>query len=69
MHKAINKTTECEVGIKIMNKKAMKTEDIELFRREIEILKISQHPNIIRLLDVFETAEFIFIGKTCTYKI
>ena len=26
-----------------------------MLRNEIEVLKISQHPNIIQLLDIFET--------------
>ena len=28
--------------------------DQELLKREIEVLKICQHPNIIRLDDIFE---------------
>lgn len=44
-----------------MKKKAMTLQDIELQKREIEILKICQHPNIIRLLDVFENQDYIYI--------
>ena len=44
-----------------MKKKDMTTKDLELGRREIEILKICQHPNIIQLLDLFENGEYIFI--------
>lgn len=36
-------------------------QDIELQKREIEILKICQHPNVIKLLDVFENHEYIYI--------
>ena len=39
----------------------MNTNDVELQRREIEILKMCQHPNIIRLLDIFENEECIYI--------
>jgi len=39
----------------------MSTEDLELLKREIEILKICQHPNIIRMLDIFENQEYIYI--------
>lgn len=35
--------------------------ELELQKREIEVLKICQHPNIIRLLDVFENSENIYI--------
>jgi len=36
-------------------------QDIVLQKREIEILKICQHPSIIRLLDVFENHDYIYI--------
>ena len=39
----------------------MSIKELELQKREIEVLKICQHPNIIRLLDVFENPEYIYI--------
>jgi serine/threonine protein kinase len=57
----IHKESQRKVAIKIMNKKEMKTQDLELVRTEIEILKICQHPNIIRLYDVFENYDHIYI--------
>ena len=57
----INKQTKEKVAIKIMNKEKMDTSDIELMRTEIEILKICQHPNIIRLYDIFENVDYIYI--------
>lgn len=39
----------------------MSIKELELQKREIEVLKICQHPNVIRLLDVFENPEYIFI--------
>lgn len=39
----------------------MTVSDVELQKREIEILKICQHPHIIRLLDIFENQEYIYI--------
>ena len=57
----INKHTKEKVAIKIMNKKKMDSSDIELMRTEIEILKICQHPNIIRLYDIFENIDYIYI--------
>lgn len=56
-----HKQTNRKVAIKIMNKKDMTTQDLELVRTEIEILKICQHPNIIRILDVYENLEFMYI--------
>jgi len=39
---------------------------IELYRREIEVLKMCQHPHIIRMLDIFEDQNLIYIVmETC----
>lgn len=57
----IHKKTGKKVAVKIMKKKQMTLQDIVLQKREIEILKICQHPSIIRLLDVFENHEYIYI--------
>lgn len=57
----IHKKTQKKVAVKIMKKSEMTTQDIELVKREIEILKLCQHPNVIRLLDIFENVEYIYI--------
>jgi len=49
------------VAVKIITKHSMKPIDVENVFREIEILKLCQHPNIIRLYDVFVNAEYIYI--------
>ena len=59
----IHKQSGRKVAVKIMNKKDMTNQDLELVKTEIEILKISQHPFIIRLYDVFENLDFIYISK------
>ena len=51
---AIHKHTREYVAVKILQKEEMGNKDLELQKREIEVLKICQHPNIIRLLDIFE---------------
>ena len=58
---AVHKKSEKKVAIKIMKKSMMSIKDLELIKQEIEIMKISQHPNLIRLLDVFESVEYIYI--------
>ena len=50
-----------EVAIKMVNKTQMTPEDLELQRNEIEILKVCQHPSIIRLLDIFENETDIYL--------
>ena len=57
----INKETKKPVAIKIMAKKNMDKSDMELAKVEIDILKVSQHPNIIKLYDVFENENYIYI--------
>lgn len=58
---AIHKKTGKAVAVKVMSKKEMSVQDVELQRREIEILKMCQHPHIIRLLDIFENQDYIYI--------
>lgn len=58
---ATHKKTGKKVAVKIMSKKEMEPSDVELQRREIEVLKMCQHPNIIRLLDIFENQDYIYI--------
>lgn len=56
-----------EVAIKIIHKADMKGDDSELLRREIEILKLCQHPHIIRLLDIFENhLDMYIVMETAT---
>ena len=57
----INKETKDKVAVKVMNKNNMDSSDLELVRTEIEILKICQHPYIIKLYDVFENIDYIYI--------
>lgn len=39
----------------------MSLKDLELIKREIEVLKVCQHPSIIRFFDVFESQDYIQI--------
>jgi len=57
----INKETKMPVAIKILSKKLMDKSNMELAKIEIDILRIAQHPNIIKLYDVFENEHFIYI--------
>ena len=57
----INKETKDKVAVKVMNKNNMDTSDLELVRTEIEIMKICQHPYIIKLYDIFENVDYIYI--------
>ncbi|KAM3129286.1 hypothetical protein pb186bvf_018573, partial [Paramecium bursaria] len=59
---AIHIPTQQQVAIKIMNKERMvDIIDIERVQRELHILKIVRHPNIIMLYDILETPKHIFL--------
>lgn len=58
---ATHKKSGKEVAIKMVSKTEMSPEDLELQRNEIEILKVCQHPSIIRLLDIFENETDIYL--------
>ena len=56
-----DKKTGKKVAVKTVHKKDMKQIEIYQQRREIEVLKMSQHPNIVALIDLFENSENIFL--------
>lgn len=58
----IHKKLQRKVAIKIIKKKCLTLVDLQQVKIEIEILKIAQHPNIIRLYDVFENEDYIYIS-------
>lgn len=61
VRRGINKITKEDVAIKIMSKKNMSIFDLEQVKNEIEILKIANHPNIVKLYDVFENIDYFYI--------
>ncbi len=61
VRKSRHKDTGDVVAIKILNKKKMKIKSYDMVRNEIEALKLCQHPNIVRLFDVLENVDYIFL--------
>ena len=53
--KAIDRKSGKTVAVKIINQADATRNDLELHKREIDILKICKHPNIIHLIDLYET--------------
>ncbi len=49
------------MAVKIMKKSNLTQEDIGLIKREIEIMKVCQHPNLILMHDIFENTDYIYI--------
>ena len=58
---ATHKQTGTKVAVKAIKKAKLTIEDLDLAKREIEILKLCQHPHIIQLFDSFENPEYIYI--------
>ena len=61
VYKATHNETGRKVAVKTLCKKKMNSYELEVQRREIDVLKICQHPNVIRLLDVYEDIENIYM--------
>jgi len=53
-------TTE-RYAIKCIKKSNVERDDIKLLRREIQIMKAVDHPNILKLYEVFESEEEFFL--------
>ncbi|MCQ2817119.1 MAG: protein kinase [archaeon] len=58
---AMHKDTGRKVAIKIMARKDMTASDLELAKTEMDILKVCQHPNIIKLYDVYDSPDYIYL--------
>ncbi|ETI53347.1 CAMK/CAMK1 protein kinase [Phytophthora nicotianae CJ01A1] len=58
---ATHKRTGVKSAVKIIDKSKLQPTEKELLRTEIAILKLVHHPNIIRLYDVYEDRQYIFI--------
>jgi calcium/calmodulin-dependent protein kinase I len=56
-----NKTTKLKVAVKIISKEQMNDADKILLNNELEIMKLVSHPNIVSLIDLFETNDNIYI--------
>lgn len=54
MYICVQKSTQLTRAVKVMEKSAIDESEKERFSAEIKILKIMDHPNIVRLYEVFE---------------
>lgn len=58
---AVHRYSGTQVAVKKIDKSHMMPEELELQRREIALLKLCQHPNIIQLIDYFEELDTIYV--------
>ena len=61
VYKGIHKASERIVAIKTLEKENLNSNEFNMIQNEIDILKICQHPNIVKLYDVIEDTEKIHI--------
>ena len=52
--KAKHRESQVRYAVKVLSKKKMSDEDKIAMQTEIEILKTVDHPNVVKLVDVFE---------------
>ncbi|CAK71371.1 unnamed protein product (macronuclear) [Paramecium tetraurelia] len=59
---AINQVIGHEAAVKVLEKKCINQEgDVERVKREIQILKVLHHPQIVKLYEVIETENHIYL--------
>jgi len=59
VRRGVNKKSGEEVAIKFIEKKFVDKQDLMLLAREIDIMKKVDHPNVLKLKEVFETDDTI----------
>ena len=58
---AVHKKTGQNAAIKIMGKKDIKSIEMYQIKKEIEVMKMSKHPNVVKLIDIFESADNFYL--------
>ncbi|KAK2908893.1 hypothetical protein Q8A67_004730 [Cirrhinus molitorella] len=58
---ARHKVTKTEVAIKIIDKTRLGESDLKKIKREVQIMKLLKHPHIIKLYQVMETKDMLYI--------
>nr|XP_057938807.1 serine/threonine-protein kinase SIK1 [Doryrhamphus excisus]XP_057938808.1 serine/threonine-protein kinase SIK1 [Doryrhamphus excisus] len=58
---AKHKVTKTQVAIKIIDKTRLNSSNLEKIYREVQIMKLLNHPHIIKLYQVMETKDMLYI--------
>uniref|UniRef100_A0A673K925 non-specific serine/threonine protein kinase n=1 Tax=Sinocyclocheilus rhinocerous TaxID=307959 RepID=A0A673K925_9TELE len=58
---ARHKVTKTQVAIKIIDKTRLNSANLEKIYREVQIMKLLKHPHIIKLYQVMETKDMLYI--------
>merc|ERR1719203_1270709 len=60
VHQAFSKSSRKEVAIKCIVKEEAKLDGRTDLKREVDFLRKLEHPNVIRLYDMFEDSEIVY---------
>jgi serine/threonine-protein kinase SIK2 len=58
---ARHRITKTEVAIKIIDKSQLDPVNLEKIQREVKIMKLISHPNIVKLYQVMETKSMLYL--------
>ncbi|KAK5670896.1 hypothetical protein QVD99_002667 [Batrachochytrium dendrobatidis] len=58
---ATHRLTNCEVAIKVIDKTQLDEKKLGKLYREVRIMKLLHHPNIVKLYEVIETKSTVFL--------
>ena len=61
VHECVNKITHVHAAVKIINKSQIKSDEKVLLRTEIAVLKLMDHPHIIKMMNLYESKDNIYI--------
>mmetsp|Transcript_33564 Transcript_33564/g.38568 ORF Transcript_33564/g.38568 Transcript_33564/m.38568 type:complete len:127 (+) Transcript_33564:45-425(+) len=59
--KAVHKMTGQAYAVKIINRNEMEEDDEVALRTEVEILSQLEHPNVVKMVEVFDEEDFMYI--------
>lgn len=62
---AVNKKTGEVVAVKIIDRKEMQEDDEVALQSEIEILSSLEHPNVVKMYEVFDESDYMYIVLEC----
>ena len=61
VQECVNKLTNTHAAVKIIDKSTITQDEKALLRTEIAVLKLVKHPNIIKMLGLYESKDHIYI--------
>ena len=66
MRKCVNRKTKVIRAVKLVRKDSMTKDEMESFQKEIAILKQLDHPNILKLYEVFQDEKrYYLVTELC----